>query len=65
MIFEGKPQTMPSADPAAKSVNIAGSLVLGNVMTPGDYVMQIAVTDKLAKQKFQSSSQFVQFEVVE
>jgi VWFA-related protein len=65
MIFEGKPQTVQTTEAAAKSVNLAGSIVLGSVMTPGDYVMQIAVTDKLAKEKYQSSSQFVQFEVVE
>jgi VWFA-related protein len=64
-IFEGKPQTVPATEAAAKSATMSGSLVLGNVMTPGDYVMQITVTDKLAKPKYQSSSQFVQFEVVE
>lgn len=65
LIFEGKPQTVPATEAAAKSATMSGSLVLGNVMTPGDYVMQITVSDKLAKPKYQNSSQFVQFEVVE
>jgi hypothetical protein len=39
--------------------------MLGDEMQPGDYVLQIAVTDKLRKPKENSASQFVQFEIVE
>jgi hypothetical protein len=63
MIFEGKPQTVPFNGP--KSHELLGSLVLGTEMTPGDYVLQVVVTDKLAKEKYNSASQFVQFEIVE
>jgi hypothetical protein len=66
VIFEGKPRTAMSAvDAKARSTNIAGSLMLGGEMLPGDYVIQITVTDKLRKAKQNSVSQFVQFEIVE
>ena len=63
MIFEGKPQKVPFNGP--KSHELAGSLVLGTEMVPGDYVLQVVVTDKLAKEKYNSASQFVQFEIVD
>jgi hypothetical protein len=65
-IFEGKQQPVSSEnqpDPAALSV--VGSLALGTQMQPGDYVLQITVTDDLAKEKYKSSSQFVQFELID
>jgi hypothetical protein len=34
-------------------------------MTPGDYILQVIVTDNLAKEKQKIASQFVQFEVVQ
>jgi VWFA-related protein len=63
MIFEGKPQKVPSFGP--KSHELLGSLVLGTEMGAGDYVLQVVVTDKLAKEKYNSTSQFVQFEIVD
>jgi VWFA-related protein len=63
LIYEGKPQPVPPA--AGKNVNVAGSVVLGKEMLPGDYVMQIVVTDKLAKEKYNTAGQFVQFEIVD
>ncbi|MEP7214562.1 MAG: VWA domain-containing protein, partial [Acidobacteriota bacterium] len=65
MIYEGKPQTIPAAAKTGTAVNASGALVLGLEMLPGDYVMQIVVTDKLAKEKYSSAGQFVQFEIVE
>ena len=42
-----------------------GALSLGGEMPVGDYILQIIITDNLAKQKSQTTSQFVQFELVE
>ena len=42
-----------------------GGLAIGSQMEPGDYILQIIVTDNYGKQKRQLASQFVQFEVVE
>ena len=42
----------------------SGAIALGKQMLPGDYILQIIVTDELAKAKQQIATQFVQFEVV-
>ncbi len=45
-------------------IKYSGALSLANAMQPGDYILQIIVTDNLAKEKRRISTQFVQFEVV-
>ncbi len=42
----------------------AGAVAIGEKLTPGDYILQIIVTDPLAKTNQQIATQFVQFEVV-
>ncbi len=42
-----------------------GAISIGKLMEPGDYILQIIVTDVLAKTKQQIATQFLQFEVVE
>lgn len=66
VIFEGKPQkaTNDNPNPRPNAIDLQGSLLLGTEMLPGDYVLQIIVTDKLANPKRNSASQFVQFEVI-
>ena len=66
LIFEGTPNAVPTRtgnDPS--TVSYAGSLALASKMRPGEYVMQITITDTLAKEKRKTAYQFVQFEVVE
>jgi hypothetical protein len=67
LLFEGKP--IPVALAALsdiKGVAASGSLVLGTkVVVPGDYVLEVAVVDNLAKAKRNTARQFVQFEVVD
>ncbi len=66
LIFEGKEQPVPSAGQTdIKAVNLSGALNLGTGMIPGDYVLQVTVTDNLAKEKRKTAIQFVQFEIVE
>jgi len=65
VIFEGRPQKQSTDKPRPKAADLAGSFLLGTVLTPGDYVLQITITDKLANPKRNSVSQFVQFEIVE
>lgn len=50
--------------PAARP-NYVGAINLGNEMEPGEYVLQIIVTDNLAKAKRNLATQWVQFEVKE
>jgi hypothetical protein len=64
LIFEGKPQAIPGAGKAG-TVNASGTIALGAAMLPGDYVMQIVVTDNLAREKYRSAAQFAQFEIVD
>jgi VWFA-related protein len=40
-----------------------GALAIGQKMTPGDYILQVVVTDTLAKPKQNTATQIVQFEV--
>jgi hypothetical protein len=43
----------------------AGRLAIGREMTPGAYVLQVIVTDKFAKNKFNVAAQSVDFEIEE
>ena len=65
VIFEGQPKKQSADKPRPKAADLLGSFLLGTVLKPGDYVLQITVTDKLANPKRNSVSQFVQFEIVE
>jgi len=38
-------------------------MALGSKITPGDYVLQVIVTDKLAKDKYQVATQAMDFEI--
>lgn len=46
-------------------VKFSGAVNLTNAMQPGDYILQIIVTDNLAKEKRKISTQYIQFEVTE
>jgi VWFA-related protein len=46
-------------------VKAAGAINLTNTMQAGDYIMQIILTDNLAKENRKIATQFVQFEVIE
>lgn len=62
LVFEGKTQTVifdRQSDP--KAINLAGALNLGSEMQPGDYVLEIVITDNHAKQR--TATQYVQFEI--
>lgn len=64
-IYEGKVQPIsPSNIIDERRVSANGSLSLGSNMETGDYILQVIVTDNLAKQKRQTVSQFVQFEII-
>jgi VWFA-related protein len=63
-VYTGKPMPLAAngqTDP--KRLIAGGAMRLGKGMTPGDYTLQVIVTDKLAKDKFQTASQWMDFEV--
>ena len=64
-IFESavRPVELLNNDP--RVVDFSAALALGTSMVPGDYVLQITVTDNLAKPKQNTTTQFVQFEMVD
>jgi VWFA-related protein len=62
-IYEGKPLavTVPGEQKDPKSLIAAGRMQLGGKMPPGDYVLQVIVTDKLATEKKRTASQWMDF----
>ena len=64
-IHEGKDSPIEALQQGNNIVTAAGGINLHSDLKPGSYVLQIIVTDKLAKKKQQIATQFVQFEIVE
>lgn len=66
LVLDGKDQQLDIAGQTDLArLRCAGALAIGGKMLPGDYILQIIVTDSLAKPKQRVTTQFVQFEVVE
>jgi hypothetical protein len=66
LILDGKPNQFRTDGQAnAANLNFAGALALGIEMKPGDYVLQIVITDNLAKAKRNLATQWVQFEITD
>jgi VWFA-related protein len=62
-IYTGKPYAMEvAAQPDPRQLVAGGTMKLGKV-EPGDYVLQVLVTDKLAKEKYRTATSFMDFEV--
>jgi hypothetical protein len=55
-------------DPAQQSdlqrLRASGALILGTDLVPGEYVLQIIVTDALADKKYRIATQWMDFEIV-
>lgn len=51
--------------PTAGTLDLMGRLNLGSNLPPGDYILQIEITDMLSNRQDRTISQFVQFEIVE
>ena len=52
-----------AGQPAAKRVVAMGHLQLGQNLTPGDYILQVIVTDVSGKNKQRVASQWIPFEI--
>ena len=55
----------PTAQADVKRLAAASRIVLGTDLAPGDYVLQVVVTDALAKEGRRVATQWVDFRVVE
>ena len=63
-MYEGKPMPLePISQQDPKHLVGAGFMKLGAKMPPGDYVLQVIVTDKLSGEKQRTATQSIDFEV--
>ena len=64
-VFNGQVQPFnPERTPATKFFTTAGRVRLGTDLPPGEYVLQVIVTDTLAKGRHATASQWIDFEIV-
>jgi VWFA-related protein len=64
-IFTGKESPVNAAgQPDLKRLTDGGVIQLPTDMTPGEYVLQVVVTDALADQKHRTTTQWMDFEIV-
>jgi hypothetical protein len=65
LIFTGKEQPVDSNQPDPARLIAGSGLRLGGELTPGEYVLQVFVTDLLAQdQKRRTATQWIDFEIV-
>ena len=65
MIFTGKEIALVDfRQPDLKRITVVGALKLGAELTPGEYILQMTVTDPLAGEKHRVATQWIDFEVV-
>lgn len=63
-VFTGQVQPFDASNqPDLKRLAAAGALQLSTDMQPGEYILQIIVTDPLAKTKYQVATQWIDFEI--
>ena len=66
LVFEGEPRLIDVGGQAdVRRIKSGGAISLAEQMELGEYVLQIVVKDEIAKNKYATATQFVQFEVVE
>lgn len=66
LILDGKQIPVDAgAQTDLERIKVSGALNLLSAMQTGDYILQIIVTDNLAKEKRKISTQFIQFEVIQ
>ena len=64
-VFAGNQQPVDLTNQTdMKRISITGRLQLGSNLAPGEYVLQVVVTDALAKEKYRIATQFIDFEIV-
>lgn len=64
-VFTGQPTPFnPGQQPDPKRIMAGSRLRLGSNLPPGEYMLQVVVTDKLAKEKRQLATQWIDFEII-
>jgi VWFA-related protein len=65
LVFSGREQPLSeTSQPDPKRIAILGAVRLGGELIPGEYVLQITVTDPLADEKHRVATQWIDFEIV-
>ncbi len=65
LVFSGKEKPLGETNqPDPKRIAILGAVRLGGELIPGEYVLQITVTDPLADEKHRVATQWIDFEIV-
>jgi len=65
LVFSGKEQPLrETSQPDLKRLAVLGAVRLGAELIPGEYVLQITVTDPLADEKHRVATQWIDFEIV-
>jgi hypothetical protein len=64
-IFSGEVKPLDTTNqPDLKRLAAGGAMQLGAEMQPGEYVLQVIVTDPLAKEKHRVATQWIDFEII-
>ncbi len=64
-VFTGRIQPLDaSGQPDLKRLMANGALQIGTQMPLGEYILQVIVTDPLAKEKYRTATQWIDFEIV-
>ncbi len=64
-VFAGQAQPLePNRGSGLDRIEAAGRLQLGSELPPGEYVLQIIVTDALADKQHRNATQWIDFEIV-
>jgi hypothetical protein len=64
-VFAGRVNPFDSTGQAdLKQLTAGGRLQVGTALAPGPYILEVIVTDQLAKDKFRTATQWIDFEVV-
>ena len=64
-VFVGKEIPLPAENQTdLQRLNGGGAIQLGTGMEPGEYVLQVVVIDLLAKEKYRTATQWIDFEIV-
>jgi hypothetical protein len=65
MIIESSPSAIDvDGQIDLRRIEVSNAITLGTNLQPGDYALQIIVSDGLAKEKKQIASQSIDFEIV-
>ena len=64
LIFDGKARPYHQTQKGSIQLPAGGSIRLGSDLPPGEYVMQVIVSDRLAKDRTQLAAGWIDFEIV-